>query len=81
MIIEYTSSLIRISYNTMLLTKTTAAQSEGALSYDSMRGLYFLAVVFAATITSMTFNWSTRRAQSDCICAVYGLAIIDSIVL
>ena len=34
----------------ILLTKTTAAQSEDALSYYRMRGLYFLAVVFAATI-------------------------------
>ena len=36
--------------NDILLTKTTAAQSEDALTYDRMRGLYFLAVVFAATI-------------------------------
>ena len=34
----------------ILPTKTTTAQSEDALSYDRMRGLYFLAVVFAATI-------------------------------
>ena len=36
----------------IFLTKTTAAQSEDALSYDRMRGLYFLAVVFTATIGS-----------------------------
>ena len=35
---------------TILLTITTAAQNEGALSYLSVRGLYFLVVVFAATI-------------------------------
>ena len=35
---------------TILLTKTTAAQNEVALSYHGMRGLYFLAVVFASTI-------------------------------
>ena len=34
----------------ILLTKTTAAQSEDALSYYKVRGLYFLAVVFVATI-------------------------------
>ena len=34
----------------ILLTKTTGAQNEGALSYHRMRGLYFLAVVFVATI-------------------------------
>ena len=30
--------------------KTTGAQNEAALSYRSVRGLYFLAVVFATTI-------------------------------
>ena len=34
----------------ILLTKTTAAQNEVALSYHGMHGLYFLAVVFASTI-------------------------------
>ena len=34
----------------MLLTKTTAAQNEVALSYHKVRGLCFLAVVFVATI-------------------------------
>ena len=33
----------------ILLTKITAAQSEVALSYHGMRGLYFLAVVFASS--------------------------------
>ena len=33
-----------------LLTKITAAQNEVALSYHKVRGLYFLAVIFAATI-------------------------------
>ena len=30
----------------ILLTKTTAAQNEDALSYYTVRGLYFLVVVF-----------------------------------
>ena len=34
----------------ILLTKTTAARNEGVLSYNRVRGLYFLAVVFVATI-------------------------------
>ena len=34
----------------ILLTKTTAAQNEVALSYYSVRGLSFLAVAFAATL-------------------------------
>ena len=39
-----------IMKNTILLTKTTAAQNGVALSYHSVRGIYFLAVVFAVTI-------------------------------
>ena len=35
---------------TTLLTKTTAAQNEDALSYHKVRGLYFLAVVFVRRI-------------------------------
>ena len=34
----------------LLLTKITVAQNEVALSYHRVRGLYFLVVVFAATI-------------------------------
>ena len=33
-----------------LLTKTTAAQNEVALSYYKVRGLYFVGVVFAVTV-------------------------------
>ena len=40
---------------TIRLTKITAAQNEVALSYHRVRGLYFLAVVFAATITSTRY--------------------------
>ena len=45
-----------MNYNLILiaiihLTKTTAAQNEVALSYRSVRGLYFLAVVFVRSIT------------------------------
>ena len=50
----------------ILLTKITAAQNEVALSYHSVRGLYFLAVVFAVTVTAVRkdsipreiFDWS-----------------------
>ena len=34
----------------ILLTKTTAARNGVALSYHSVRGLYFLAVVFVRSI-------------------------------
>ena len=37
-------------HNTIVLTKTTAAQNDIVLSYHRVRGLYFLAVVFAATM-------------------------------
>ena len=39
----------------MLLTKTTTAQNEGALSYHRVLGLHFLVVVFVATICQYTF--------------------------
>ena len=39
---------------TILLTKETAVQSKVALSYHSVRGLYILAVIFVATIVSLT---------------------------
>ena len=35
---------------TILLTKTTSSQNVVALSYHKVLGLYFVAVVFAATI-------------------------------
>ena len=47
-------SRFRFPQGTTLLTKT-AAQNEAALGYHRVRGLYFLAVVFAATITSSYF--------------------------
>ena len=38
---------------TILLTKTTAARNEDALSYLRVRGLYFLAVVFCGNYTPL----------------------------
>ena len=38
----------------ILLTKITAAQNEVALRYHRVRGLYFLAVIFATTIVVIT---------------------------
>ena len=40
----------------ILLIKTTAAQSEAALSYHRVRGLFPLAVVFAVTIMVIIFH-------------------------
>ena len=39
---------MRVTY--ILLTKATAAQNEVSHSYLKVRGLYYMAVVFAATI-------------------------------
>ena len=48
----------------ILLTKTTAARNGVALSYRSVRGLYFLAVVFVTTIiVSQPFFSNTIISQ------------------
>ena len=41
-------------YIYILLTKTTATQSEGALSNHRVRGLYFLADVSAVTVDAIS---------------------------
>ena len=41
----------------ILLTKTTAAQNEAALSCHRLRGLYFLAVVSVRSIIHSFTNW------------------------
>ena len=41
------------TYIYILPTKTTAARNGVALSYHSVHGLYFLAVVFVATIVNV----------------------------
>ena len=51
------------SGNTILLTKTTAAQNEVALSYHRVRGLYFLAVVFATTVIYNSYTVKNRLAD------------------
>ena len=40
----------------MLLTKIIAAQNEVAHSHHSVRGLYILAVIFAATVVTSILN-------------------------
>ena len=39
-----------INHDIILLTKTNVVQNEDALSYHRVRGLYFQAVVFEASI-------------------------------
>ena len=57
--ILFTEKILQRRQST-LLTKTTAEQSEVALSYHRVRGLCFLAVVFATTIHE---NINTRSAR------------------
>ena len=42
-------------YTSILLTKITATQNEVAFSYGRVRGLYFLAVIHAATIYNIIY--------------------------
>ena len=44
--------LISLLIKSNRITKINAAQNEVALSYHRVRGLYFLAVVFAETINT-----------------------------
>ena len=46
MIKKYSIIIVHHMLPIILLTKTTAAQNEDALSYHRVRGLYFQAVVF-----------------------------------
>ena len=55
--------------NLTLLTKTTAVQNEVALTYHKVRGLYFLAVVFAATIDFLVSLTSILDFM-DCLAAI-----------
>ena len=45
----------------ILLTKATAAQNEDTLSYHTVRGLYFLAVVFVGSIFTDLLNSLTSH--------------------
>ena len=62
----------------ILLTKTIAAQNEAAHSYHKVRGLYFLAVVFAATIHH-TFRTLQQRMVNIIMYNLvqYGLMLCD----
>ena len=75
----YQSLFKCINYNaTILLTKTTAARNGIALTSHSVRWLYFLAVVFAATImlagmfraTNMIVMISLRHFISEIGCLI-----------
>ena len=50
-----------------LLTKTTAAQNDVTLSYHRVRGLYFLAVVFARSIDLLITRYSIQCGNSRVI--------------
>ena len=62
-----------------LPTKTTATQNEVALSYHSVRGLYFLAVIFAAIICR--FDLARTKEKKDgrkCIIIIIITKIIST---
>ena len=50
-------------YVITLLIKLTAAQNEVALSYHRVRGLYFLAVVFAAILATFHVNNTNKHTH------------------
>ena len=54
-----------LEFRTTLLTKTTAAQNEVALSYHSVCGLYFVAVAFAVAIITSGSAFIYYRLQYD----------------
>ena len=67
---------------TILLTKITAAQNEVALSYHRVRGLYFLAAIFAATIvhskTDVKSTLSGIMGVGAILCGVLVITKIDT---
>ena len=53
-------------YIIIVVAKTTAAQNEVALTYHKVRGLYFLAVVFAASIIqNVLISWLGEFSYSS----------------
>ena len=60
-----TEILTAVLKATIVLTKTTAAQNEVALSYRRVRGLYFLAVVFMRSINVIVFTEYRRPNNSN----------------
>ena len=46
-----------------MLTKITVAQNQAALSSYTMRGLYFQAVIFAATILILEISCRSKFAK------------------
>ena len=71
----HTISVISIGYN-ILLTKITTAQNEVTLRYYRVRGLYFLAVIFVATVLPLLTN---RVFDNVILCAtLLIICIFDS---
>ena len=61
------NSCVDATYNNIRLTKTTAAQDDDAFSNYTMRGLYFLAVVFVTTIVnSKVKNFNSKMQLKRC---------------
>ena len=58
--------------STIRLTKTIAVQNEVALSYYTVRGLYFLAVVFVSSIEILVYSYRCFKYE-------YGIDFILSV--
>ena len=67
-------SIVKAKVN-VLLTITTAAQNEVALSYHRMRGLYFRVVVFATPILPCCLIISRAK---DSIYVIYLYMVVES---
>ena len=72
------STIIRLGNNYIILhIKITAVQNEVAVGYDRVRGIYFLAVIFVATIVTSRIpvyeqisSRGLRRVESGKICDI-----------
>ena len=64
----------------ILLIKTTAAQNEVALSYHKLRGLYFLAVVYATNIECIRDNNTNHNKCWSHIAPFSRLYLVDVVV-
>ena len=54
----------------IILTEITTPQNEDVLSYHRVRGLYVLAVIFAATIYYVCRNTIYKPLDDGCYCSI-----------
>ena len=71
---------------TIIPTKTTASQNDVALSYYRVRGLYFLAAVFVATILFwfahyLYYNSEVCVCVRVCVCVCVFVCVFVQVLL